>query len=115
MDSERVILVAGITAVAAVVGTFILWGPSTAIRPRKRGKASSYLLLSVEMCTNSIGKYVCDSVLGTVIGLQNLGLTCYLNSLLQAMASCHYFVEWLNLQENKGEVATAMRKLLNSK
>lgn len=31
------------------------------------------------------------------------------------MASCHYFVEWLNIQENNGEVATAMRKLLNGK
>ncbi|XKL67416.1 hypothetical protein PGB90_002907 [Kerria lacca] len=86
MDSERVILVAGITAVAAIVGSFILWGPSTAIQPKKKG---------------------------TVIGLQNLGLTCYLNSLLQAMASCNYFIEWLNIQENRGEVAGAMRKLLN--
>ncbi|XP_065209847.1 ubiquitin carboxyl-terminal hydrolase 30 homolog isoform X2 [Planococcus citri] len=86
MDSDRVILVAGVTAVAAVVGTFILWGPSTAIRPKRKG---------------------------TVVGLQNLGLTCYLNSLLQAMASCHYFVEWLNTQENQGEVAVAMRKLSN--
>lgn len=38
MDSERVILVAGITAIAAVVGTFILWGPSTTIRPKRKGK-----------------------------------------------------------------------------
>lgn len=111
MDSERVILVAGITAVAAVVGTFILWGPSTAIRPRKKG--TIYLMQSMK--TELIDLKMCDSISGTVIGLQNLGLTCYLNSLLQAMASCHYFVEWLNLQENKGEVATAMRKLLNSK
>ena len=38
MDSERVILVAGIAAVAAVVGIFILWGPSTGARPKRKGK-----------------------------------------------------------------------------
>lgn len=50
-----------------------------------------------------------------VIGLQNLGLTCYLNSLLQAMASCRYFVEWLNSQQNQGQVASATKELLNGK
>ena len=40
MDSDRVILVAGVTAVAAVVGTFILWGPSTAIRPKRKGSST---------------------------------------------------------------------------
>lgn len=58
---------------------------------------------------------VYNAVLGVVIGLQNLGLTCYLNSLLQALSSCDIFVEWINKQKYKGQVAIAMQELVNSK
>ena len=34
-------------------------------------------------------------------GIRNLGLTCYLNSALQAMAPCDAFVKWLD--SNKGQ------------
>lgn len=53
MDSDRVILVAGVTAVAAVVGTFILWGPSTAIRPKRKGSTTFVIAPRVPATTTA--------------------------------------------------------------
>ncbi|XP_049873352.1 ubiquitin carboxyl-terminal hydrolase 30 homolog [Pectinophora gossypiella] len=69
MDSgDRILVAAGLTA-AVVVGAFVLWGPGGAPRVRKRR--------------------------GQIAGLQNLGRTCFLNTLLQALAACPIFIEWL--------------------
>lgn len=69
MDSgDRILVAAGLTA-AVVVGAFVLWGPGGAPRVRKRR--------------------------GQIAGLQNLGRTCFLNTLLQALAACPTFIEWL--------------------
>ncbi|CAK1580686.1 unnamed protein product [Parnassius mnemosyne] len=69
MDSgDRILVAAGLTA-AVVVGAFVLWGPGGAPRVRKRR--------------------------GQIAGLQNLGRTCFLNTLLQAFAACPIFIEWL--------------------
>lgn len=35
---------------------------------------------------------------GQIVGITNLGYTCFLNSLLQALASCPTFVFWLQKQ-----------------
>lgn len=69
MDSgDRILVAAGLTA-AVVVGAFVLWGPGGAPRVRKRR--------------------------GQIAGLQNLGRTCFLNTLLQALAACPIIIEWL--------------------
>ncbi|CAH2048921.1 unnamed protein product, partial [Iphiclides podalirius] len=65
---DRILVAAGLTA-AVVVGAFVLWGPGGAPRVRKRR--------------------------GQIAGLQNLGRTCFLNTLLQALAACPIFIEWL--------------------
>ncbi|PZC85884.1 ubiquitin carboxyl-terminal hydrolase 30 homolog [Helicoverpa armigera] len=69
MDSgDRILVAAGLTA-AVVVGAFVLWGPGGAPKVRKRR--------------------------GQIAGLQNLGRTCFLNTLLQALAACPTFIDWL--------------------
>lgn len=45
---------------------------------------------------------------GAVIGLQNLGLTCFLNTLLQSLASCVYFIDWLETYKDQGPVASSL-------
>ncbi|XP_045517680.1 ubiquitin carboxyl-terminal hydrolase 30 homolog [Pieris brassicae] len=65
---DRMLVAAGLTA-AVVVGAFVLWGPGGAPKVRKRR--------------------------GQIAGLQNLGRTCFLNTLLQALAACPTFIEWL--------------------
>ncbi|XP_014605233.1 PREDICTED: ubiquitin carboxyl-terminal hydrolase 30 homolog isoform X1 [Polistes canadensis] len=71
MDIERIVMFAGM-GLAVAVGVFILWGPSP--KPRRRGK---------------------------VVGISNLGYTCFLNSLLQALAACPTFITWLQKQREK--------------
>lgn len=65
---DRILVAAGLTA-AVVVGAFVLWGPGGAPRVRKRR--------------------------GQIAGLQNLGRTCFLNTMLQALAACPIFIDWL--------------------
>lgn len=52
---------------------------------------------------------------GALIGLQNLGLTCFMNTLLQALASCASFVEWMESCYPQGNVATALYYVLKGK
>lgn len=40
-------------------------------------------------------------LLGQVVGINNLGYTCFLNSLLQALAACPSFIFWLQRQQEK--------------
>ncbi|CAK9820344.1 Ubiquitin carboxyl-terminal hydrolase 30 homolog [Anthophora plagiata] len=71
MDVEKVAVFASV-GFAIAVAAFVLWGPSP--KPRKKGK---------------------------VIGINNLGYTCFLNSLLQALAACPIFIGWLKKQSEK--------------
>jgi ubiquitin carboxyl-terminal hydrolase 30 len=66
MESDRILVAAGLTA-AAVVGAFVFWGPAT---------------------TSGSGR-------GRLAGLVNLGKTCFLNAVLHALAACPQFIAWL--------------------
>ncbi|KAK3919514.1 Ubiquitin carboxyl-terminal hydrolase 30 [Frankliniella fusca] len=87
MDQERTLLIVAV-GVAVAVGCFVLWGPST-FRSRRRK--------------------------GHVVGLQNLGHTCFLNTLLQALASCPNVIDWLMQHKVSGDgsLVSALRTVLH--
>lgn len=72
MESEKLLVAAGLTA-AAVVGAFVFWGPAV---------------------NAGHGR-------GRLAGLINLGQTCFLNTILQALAACPQFINWLGLESHK--------------
>lgn len=72
MESDKLFVAAGLTA-AAVVGAFVFWGPPT---------------------SSGSGR-------GRLAGLINLGHTCFLNTILQALAACPQFITWLNLDATR--------------
>lgn len=53
--------------------------------------------------------------LGGFCGLQNLGTTCYLNTLLQSLASCPMFNQWLDQQPKSSTVSYTLKKTLKCK
>lgn len=83
---ERMLMAAGLTA-AVVVGAFVMWGPGGGSRTRHRR--------------------------GRVAGLQNLGRTCFLNTLLQALAACPNFAGWLKRRAN-ADAANSMITTLST-
>ncbi|XP_063983317.1 ubiquitin carboxyl-terminal hydrolase 30 homolog [Diachasmimorpha longicaudata] len=82
MDVERLAVFAGI-GFAIGVGAFVLWGPTP--RPRRRGQ---------------------------VAGITNLGYTCFLNSLLQALGACPTFLKWLNERAAKSKETSFTSNLI---
>lgn len=83
MDVERLAMFAGV-GVALGVGAFVLWDPAP--RPKRRGQ---------------------------VTGITNLGYTCFLNSLLQALAACPIFIAWLKEQGLKNKSNSCTRNLIS--
>lgn len=83
---DRILVAAGLTA-AVVVGAFVFWGPGGAPKVRKRR--------------------------GQIAGLQNLGKTCFLNTLIQAFAACPTIIEWLKIH-SKAEGNNSMITTLHT-
>ncbi|XP_023245646.1 ubiquitin carboxyl-terminal hydrolase 30 [Copidosoma floridanum] len=84
MDSMDKLSVFTALGLALAVGAFVLWGPSP--RPRRKGQ---------------------------VVGIKNLGYTCFLNSLLQALAACPVFIEWLNKRKESGKPESFTTNLMH--
>ncbi|XP_058063290.1 ubiquitin carboxyl-terminal hydrolase 30 homolog isoform X1 [Anopheles bellator] len=87
MESEKLLMAAGVTA-AVVVGAFVFWGPSGSSRLRQRR--------------------------GQIAGLHNFGKTCFLNTLLQALAACPQFIAWLQLHnvKDKKSLVSSLQSVL---
>ncbi|OXU25501.1 hypothetical protein TSAR_000311 [Trichomalopsis sarcophagae] len=87
MDVDKISVFTAV-GFALAVGAFVLWGPSP--RPRRKGQ---------------------------VVGIKNLGYTCFLNSLLQSLAACPAFIEWLRRRQEdvKGESFTSSLMLVTDK
>ncbi|XP_063051705.1 ubiquitin carboxyl-terminal hydrolase 30 isoform X2 [Engraulis encrasicolus] len=83
-------LVGGVVA-ALAAGVYVLWGP---ISDKKKMRK------------------------GLVPGLLNVGNSCFLNALLQGLASCPSFIKWLQelsgLRQRAGHLSTTLLELLKA-
>ncbi|KAG4073136.1 hypothetical protein HA402_002525 [Bradysia odoriphaga] len=86
MENDR-ILMAVVTGAVVTLGAFVFWGPSGSSRLRQRR--------------------------GQIAGLHNFGRTCFLNTLLQALAACPQFIAWMQLH-GSADKKSLIGSLLNT-
>jgi ubiquitin C-terminal hydrolase len=53
-------------------------------------------------------------MISAVNGLANMGETCFLNTLLQALAACPQFCKWLELHK-QSQLASALHEIITCK
>lgn len=90
------LMAAGVTA-AVVVGAFVFWGPSGMICQKFFDFLCEYRVLSIFQSNYFAGSSRLRQRRGQIAGLHNFGRTCFLNTLLQALAACPQFIAWLQL------------------
>lgn len=101
MEGEKILMAAGVTA-AVVVGAFVFWGPSglisiLLIRNISAFSFSLYVQILFWIFIKTLGTSRLRQRRGQIAGLHNFGRTCFLNTLLQALAACPQFIAWLQL------------------
>lgn len=109
MDVEKVAVFASI-GFAIAIAIFVLWGPSP--KPRKKGIVKNIFTILMDFLKDMF-YYTLHVFSGKVIGINNLGYTCFLNSLLQALAACPIFIGWLKKQYDKNGKVNFISTLLS--
>jgi len=88
MDGDKLLMAAGVTCAIATAAFVFLGTPGSSNRLRQRR--------------------------GQIAGLHNFGKTCFLNSLLQALAACPQMLSWLQLHghSEKNSLIHALQNVL---
>lgn len=94
MEGEKMLMAAGVTA-AVVTAAFVFWGPTGL--PLYLATNFFKLLNALFSHSSTKGASRLRQRRGQIAGLHNFGRTCFLNTLLQALAACPQFIAWLQL------------------
>lgn len=95
MEGEKMLMAAGVTA-AVVTAAFVFWGP-TGLQLCKYNFEDLFSEIIEFSFHPQKGASRLRQRRGQIAGLHNFGRTCFLNTLLQALAACPQFIAWLQL------------------
>lgn len=103
--NKRIVLFLSGSSVLATALYFIF----CSINKRNRRKSIVFHLLSWLVSVNDAALHFLHVHLVKCVGLKNLGRTCFMNAVLQAMAACQSFSGWLDkniVQQRKDQWLT---------